>query len=369
VVESRQAEIDALAARMFPLSNNGDGERARFEDTLTRSDDDVLARARAASNAAKFEHLWQGDDSGYDSSSEADLALLSILGFWTQDRDQLDRLFRRSELMREKWNRADYREKTIATALSSDEMHRAESVANSNGRPRLPFRALAEIMAEVPEEPEWIIPGFIAPSTEVLLSGPPKVGKSTLLFRLLAGIENGDRALGLEVRQVSYLLLSEENAYTLAEKAFDFGLRGRGGEALLFQEARGVTWLEVVQESVECCKEKGHQLWVVDTFSRWAGLGGESENHAGSIQEAWKPLAAAKEAGLATVVIHHTRKGGGKHGEGIRGSNAIAALPDILLELTRTGGEDPTARTLNALPVDAGRARAYIRRLRLRGHY
>jgi AAA domain len=345
MVESRQKELDRILDELFPAMPSLEG--VKLGEGTGVSDDEVLHRARTAKNGDKFTRLWAGDTSGYPSESEADLALLSVLGFWTQDVDQLKRLFRQSALgRREKSARNDYLERTIETALSSGETYRADSVANGNGRPRLPFRSLAEIMAEVPEEPEWIIPGFIAPSTEVLLSGPPKIGKSTLLFRLLAGIENGDRALGLDVRQVSYLLLSEENAYTLAEKAFDFGLRGRGGEALLFQEARGVTWLEVVQESVERCKEKGHQLWVVDT--RWAGLGGESENHAGSIQEAWKPLAAAKEAGLATVVIHHTRKGGGKHGEGIRGSNAIAALPDILLELTRTGGEDPTARTLNA---------------------
>jgi DNA-binding transcriptional ArsR family regulator len=346
MVESRQKELDRILDEVFSAMPSPEG--VTLGEGTAVPDDEVLHRARTAKNGDKFTRLWAGDTSGYPSESEADLALLSMLSFWTQDVDQLKRLFRQSALgRREKSARDDYLERTIETALSRGETYSGDAV-NANGRPRLPFRSLAKIMAEVPEEPEWIIPGFIAPSTEVLLSGPPKVGKSTLLFRLLAGLENGGRALGLEVRQASYLLLSEENAYTLAEKAFDFGLRGRGGEALLFQEARGATWLEVVQESVERCKEKGHQLWVVDTFSRWAGLGGESENHAGSIHEAWKPLAAAKEAGIATVVIHHTRKGGGKHGEGIRGSNAIAALPDILLELTRTGGEDPTARTLNA---------------------
>jgi biotin operon repressor len=224
----------------------------------------------------------------------------------------------------------------------------AKVVQERNGETLLPFRTLAEVVADIPEEPEWVVPGFIAPETETLLVGPPKVGKSTLLFRLLAGLEDGGSVLGLPVRKVSYLLLSEESPFTLQEKMFDFDLRGRGGEALLYHESQGHTWIEVIQESVQRCKEQGHELLVVDTFSRWAGMGGESENSAGGVQSAWSPLTLAKEAGLATTVLHHTRKAGGKHGEGIRGSNAIAALPDILLELSRTGGEDETGRMLNA---------------------
>ena len=62
-----------------------------------------LALARDARNAAKFEALWQGDISGYASHSEADQALISLLAFYTQDENQLDSLYRRSGLCREKW--------------------------------------------------------------------------------------------------------------------------------------------------------------------------------------------------------------------------------------------------------------------------
>ena len=342
-VIERPDELASLEAAMFPATE------PLSVPVETLDDDQVLARAGAAKNADKFTRLWAGDTSGYGSASEADLALLSVLAFWTRDTDLLDRLFRRSGLMRDKWERGDYRHKTLARAVETVTAAPTTPTSATNGdRPKLRFRSLAEVVADIPEEPEWVVPGFIAPSTETLLVGPPKVGKSTLLFRLLAGLEGNGRALGLEVRKVSYLLLTEESPFTLQEKMFDFDLRGRGGEALLYQEARTATWVEVVQESVSRCKEKGHELLIVDTFSRWAGMGGEAENSAGSVQEAWKPFAIAKEAGLATTVLHHTRKSGGRHGEGIRGSNAIAALPDILLELARTGGEDDTARVLNA---------------------
>lgn len=77
------------------------------------SNDRLVERAMAAKNGTKFATLWNGDVGGYKSHSEADLALLSILMFWTNgDEDRTDALFRQSGLCRDKWtNRADYRER------------------------------------------------------------------------------------------------------------------------------------------------------------------------------------------------------------------------------------------------------------------
>lgn len=69
------------------------------------SDDAVIAKASAAQNGEKFKRLWNGDITGYKSQSEADAALVSILAFWCSgDKAQMDRLFRQSGLMREKWD-------------------------------------------------------------------------------------------------------------------------------------------------------------------------------------------------------------------------------------------------------------------------
>jgi hypothetical protein len=83
------------------------------------NDDQLIAKAKAAKNGAKFSHLWGGNWSGYTSESEADLALCSLLAFWCQgDPDGIDRLFRKSGRYRkDKWEREDYREGTIAKAL------------------------------------------------------------------------------------------------------------------------------------------------------------------------------------------------------------------------------------------------------------
>ena len=90
----------------------------------TLSDDALLTRAREAKNGEKFTRLWCGDTTGYDSQSEADMALCTLLAFWTGgDATRMDRLFRDSELIREKWDTqhfadgSTYGEKTIERAI------------------------------------------------------------------------------------------------------------------------------------------------------------------------------------------------------------------------------------------------------------
>lgn len=69
-------------------------------------DAELLSRAIAAKNGARFLALWHGDTSAYSSRSEADYALVGALLFWTAgDVARVDSLFRQSGLMRDKWDR------------------------------------------------------------------------------------------------------------------------------------------------------------------------------------------------------------------------------------------------------------------------
>ena len=87
------------------------------------SDSELLGKARISKSGAKFDALWRGDYSGYNSQSEADLALCSYLAFWTaDDAARMDRLFQSSGLYRPKWNEKHgsqtYGQKTIFNALA-----------------------------------------------------------------------------------------------------------------------------------------------------------------------------------------------------------------------------------------------------------
>ena len=66
----------------------------------------LIAKMKKGRNGAAFSALWNGDISAYPSHSEADVALCNILAWWTNgDTARMDRLFRQSGLMREKWDR------------------------------------------------------------------------------------------------------------------------------------------------------------------------------------------------------------------------------------------------------------------------
>jgi len=82
---------------------------------------EIVQRASQAKNGEKFRQLFSGDLSGYsDDHSSADQALCNMLAFWCGcDAGLMDLVFRASGLMREKWERADYRESTIAKAIES----------------------------------------------------------------------------------------------------------------------------------------------------------------------------------------------------------------------------------------------------------
>jgi primase-polymerase (primpol)-like protein len=100
-------------------SGNGKATDDNNDQAHGLSDEEIVALAKAAKNGANFSALWSGDKSGYTSDSEPDLALCNHLAFWTRkDAARMDRLFRHSGLMRDKWDREDYRTVTINKAIA-----------------------------------------------------------------------------------------------------------------------------------------------------------------------------------------------------------------------------------------------------------
>lgn len=107
-IEARQDEILKLHKKVFEQKPQ---EAPRQEQPRERiaSDDDLLKKAFSAHNGEKVRDLFNGNFSGYPSQSEADLALCMHLAFWTdRDPSAMDRLFRQSGLLREKWDKKHY---------------------------------------------------------------------------------------------------------------------------------------------------------------------------------------------------------------------------------------------------------------------
>jgi len=112
-IMERTAEVKAVYTSIFPP------EPPRPTPVVTNrlemSDEEIIGYAATAANSEKFIRLWMGED--FIDHSAADMALCCLLAFWTGNVEQMDRLFRLSRLMRPKWNRRDYRERTINRAI------------------------------------------------------------------------------------------------------------------------------------------------------------------------------------------------------------------------------------------------------------
>ena len=87
-----------------------------------KTDNEILEIAMGAVNGEKFTDLWQGEwNRHYPSQSEADIALINILAYYTKNRVQITRMFRNSGLgQRKKALRADYCEKMINRAFDQE---------------------------------------------------------------------------------------------------------------------------------------------------------------------------------------------------------------------------------------------------------
>jgi primase-polymerase (primpol)-like protein len=132
-VEERQGELTAVHRECVqePSMSGSNIGKATTETSATPTDvdltdEELIERAQTAANGEKFVRLWRGNIHGYESQSEADMALCCLLAFWTGgDAKRIDQLFRRSGLLRQKWDDqhfadgATYGERTIERAINT----------------------------------------------------------------------------------------------------------------------------------------------------------------------------------------------------------------------------------------------------------
>jgi hypothetical protein len=325
VIRDRSEELHAFYARHFAepvnerlVSTNG------YHTELT--DEDVIRLARSAKNAAKFEPLWSGDTHGYASHSEADQALISRLAFYTQDEEQLDRLYRQSGLCRQKWlDRPDYRRRTITRALSNlRETYTPDDgarmiVGNGNLVSRRPVpigvgtrdtRPEVVRLADVerPSPRRYLCQDLVLAAYVTLLHGDGGVAKSLLALALAVAVAGRSREwLGRRVEngRVLYLdfeLDAEEQARRVHQLCNGVGL-DKPPDDLLYMSAVGHTPREAFEAARKACEEYGVEMLIVDSYG--VALHGDAE-HARDVigfhQEYLEPLRAL---GIAVLVIDH----------------------------------------------------------------
>lgn len=104
-VEDRDAVLQEIHAAHFPSpSQNDNGDRP--SQAISADDETQLARMFASKHGDEIKKLWDGEWAGvHPSQSEAESSLCFHLAFWFgRDPERMDRLFRLSKLMRDKWD-------------------------------------------------------------------------------------------------------------------------------------------------------------------------------------------------------------------------------------------------------------------------
>lgn len=293
-------------------------------------DERVIELCRKAKNAAKFASLFDdGDTSAHNhDDSSADLALVGIFAFYTQDPDQIDRLYRRSRLMRSKWERADYRARTINRAVSdlkeTYSKHRAEPTGSgsgspisngtgtdqSKGRTRLASTAFCAMGPPVPRR--YLVEGLIPESYPALFYGDGGVAKSLLALSLgLAVAGNAESWLGRTIPEggkvlyVDFELDAAEQNRRVSRLARAEGL-GTVPEGLRYMSALGVRARHAFEDALEECQTHGVKLLIADSLG--PALEGDAEAARDVIAFHNEVVEPFRAAGIAVVLIDHQSK-------------------------------------------------------------
>ncbi len=177
---------------------------------------------------------------------------------------------------------------------------------------------------------------YIRRGHRTLFSAHPKTGKTTLIAHVLRGMRHGGYLAG-EITRGTALIVTEESNRLWALRAEKLVLGDHihvVGKNMLSEWG----WNDLCWGIAYISEKNKYDVVVIDTFAAFAKL--EDENNSAQVTLAMNALQPIMTLNTAIVLIHHCRKSGGQRGLGVRGSTAITANPDILLEMGFTNKAD-----------------------------
>ncbi len=341
---------------------------------LDMDDSTLIKKIEQSAGSARFAPLWRGDTGGYGSHSEADLALCSILAFWTRcNTDQMDRLFRSSGLMRDKWDRrqsgSTYGALTIQKAISQcaqvyepRRTYPPSAPATLQAAPNKPL-SLSVIAARDLQTKDLPTIHFLVsdllPQGLSLLASPPKYGKSWWVLALCLAVASGEPFMGRQTAQAGCLYLALEDSERRLKFRMNKILRGREAPELLRYATSAhdlssglldelASFLDVYPET---------RLIVIDTFQKVrAAANGKESAYAADYRESGALKHFADQHGICILLVHHLRKmqAVGDPFERISGTNGILGATDTSMVMTRdTRNDTDTLFSITGRDVDS----------------
>jgi hypothetical protein len=301
------------------------------------SDARVLELLRFAKNKDKFERLYDhGDlaDYGGDGSA-ADQALVNLIYFYTQDENQIDRIFRGSALCRPKWsNRIDYRDRTIAKARDSImELYQPDDGARlivggggSNGRKGVSlspspntrdtgdtFEVIQLCDEEEPQgERPFLIEGVMPERFPTALYGDGGTAKTMLANHLSQSVARGEPDwLGHRITKPTNVLIIdfELDREEQVRRAYELA-RGMGysapAQGVYYHCAAGQSSRSVLTHALGICEENSVGLVVIDSLG--VAMEGDAEASRDVLRFVKDTIDPFRAAGITSCIIDHQSK-------------------------------------------------------------
>jgi hypothetical protein len=377
-IEARQAELETVLEQFLPAPK-GPSFGSLEPQPVDLDDRELIDRALRAKNGALFGRLMAGDANGFPSASEADLAFCGLLAFWTgRDPERIDRIFRSSGLMREKWERDDYRGGTIEKAIADcPDVFRPRPATSSRPRPETApvdpstSSLLQPLMGPrdevettsspdlVPEAHSWRVIDIVARSARPpeppeivglfyvglfhLLSGESESLKTWLA--LLAAVEElraGRGVLWVDGDDVGAGALLER---LRALGADDESITERFAYILPDEELDGDKRADVLAVA----RQHACRLAVFDGFNPLLQIQGLDPNIGVEVERFYRLIDPIRKLGIATVLTDNVVKSRGDRGAWAIGSERKRSKADVHLGM----------KTLEPL-VRGGQGRAKI---------
>lgn len=305
----------------------------------------------AAIEAIRADPYWgpvcRGDISAYDGDhSRADLALAGAFARHGLDAVDIDNAFRTSDLYRDKWEREDYRNGTIAKALQGareqangpepDASQKASEEAPEGARGPTGSRSLLDasngrirISTTEPLPRDYILDGLLLPGKSVVGAGFGGVSKTQYALQLSTSIVLGLPFMGRTVKRgkvlvllgeedkgetalrlsaiVRRLKLSDEQISRLEADMLAFPLVGCDVRLAALGK-QGLTERTFAQEIIDAARAMGGVVLI--TFDHLGLFHGGDHNAREDAAFTMRVVNhIAQETGAAVLLLAHTPKG------------------------------------------------------------
>jgi len=374
VQECQEAIVELYELLNQPATQGKPSEKQPV--SANTSDDDVTKLASEAKNGEKFKRLMDGDASDYPSESEADAGLAAMIGFYTQDFDQVLRIIQGSGLWDEKWEREDYQQSTISGALAilTEHYHPPREKRATQERPQPQTEQKtpktktermeraeraqwgnAKSAQQLKNEPRETIPmiignGLIPVGGYSIIGGHAKTGKTTLALQMAICAASGTdflRCFPVKTRH-NVLFVYLENAPVVMKKTLHEQLEGWGADVDVSSLVLApVSMLNLdYKPSRDLLREKLEQLkislCVIDPISLAMRKDQNAYENVRDLALNIKDLST--ETGATFLLIHHLRKPGMTKTEPIHaltGSSAWGNIAESIIGLAKWSDDTP----------------------------